>query len=36
VESVRLEIALEAARNILAALAGQVPPGAVNRPQSAA
>ena len=34
VDSVRLEIELEAARNILQALRGEIPQGAINRPQA--
>ncbi len=34
VDSVRLEIELEAARNILQALRGETPQGAINRPQA--
>ncbi len=34
VDTVRLEIELEAARNILQALRGETPQGAINRPQA--
>lgn len=34
VDTVRLEIELEAARNILQALRGEIPQGAINRPQA--
>lgn len=34
VDSVRLDIELEAARNILQALRGEIPQGAINRPQA--
>jgi Lactate dehydrogenase and related dehydrogenases len=34
VDAVRLEIELEAARNILQALRGEIPQGAINRPQA--